>query len=341
MRFILLVLSVIMISSCRGLFENLSHYKKIQFGTAIGMVTINDPKAEQLLLTEYNAVTLENALKWKNLQRDDGSWNFSNADTLVDYAIDHGLVVRGHTLVWHNGLPSWISNNISAIALENLISNQIFTVASRYKGKITIWDVVNEAYNGRGELRNASLLTEKFGDTYIEKAFKWAHKADPYAKLFYNDFGIAEINAKSDIIYKKISELLTNGVPVNGIGMQMHISLDNYPNVESMKTNIRRFGELGLEVQITEMDVTFGSWTGTYEEKLERQADIYDEILSACVEEAAFSGVTFWGICDRYSWRNQSGDQDPLIFDSDYQKKPAYFRIKNIMLGLQNGSGLL
>jgi endo-1,4-beta-xylanase len=200
------------------------------------------------------------------------------------------------------------------------------TVVGHYKGRIYAWDVVNEAINDDGTLRDTVWL-RNIGSEYIELAFRWAHEADPQALLFYNDYGAEGLGVKSDAVYNLVKNLLEKGVPIHGVGLQMHVSLESPPNPQEVAANIKRLNELGLIVHITEMDVRLT--TPPRWEDFVRQAEIYYSILKVCLSADNCKAFIMWGFTDKYSWIPGffSGYGSALIFDESYSPKPAYYYI--------------
>lgn len=206
-----------------------------------------------------------------------------------------------------------------------ILRQHIDTVVRHYRGQLVAWDVVNEAIADDAELRQ-SMWLNGIGSDYIEMAFRWAHVADPQARLFYNDYGGEGLGKKSDAIYALVKNLRQRDVPIHGIGFQMHVSIDNPPKPEDVAANIKRLGELGLAVHITEMDVRIHGGRGTRQEKLATQAKLYREMLQACLDASNCTTFVTWGFSDRHSWiPSYYGHPDsPLIFDESFRPKPAY-----------------
>lgn len=299
----------------------------IYIGAAVERSLLDIPEYAYTLRQEFNMLTTENALKFGPVHPQPDIYYFDDADRIISFAESNGMKVRGHTLVWHQQLPTWITQGrYSREEWMNILREHIMTVVGRYKGRVYAWDVVNEAINDDGTLRDTIWL-RNIGPEYIELAFRWAHEADPQALLFYNDYGAEGLNAKSDAIYNLVKSLLEKGVPIHGVGLQMHISLENPPNPQEVAANIKRLNELGLEVHITEMDVrirTPARW-----EDLIRQAEIYREILKVCLSAENCKAFVMWGLTDKYSWipSHFSGYGAALIFDESYKPKPAYYYI--------------
>lgn len=276
------------------------------------------------IASEFNLITAENAMKFSALQPIRGQYTFNVSDQIMDFAQAYNMQVRGHTLVWHNSLPSWLTENIwSHEESISLLRQHIQTVVDRYRGEILAWDVVNEAVANDGSLRDTFWL-QQIGPEYIELAFRWAHEADPTARLFYNDYGGEGLGAKSDAIYSLLQELIQDDVPVHGVGLQMHVSVENPPDPSQVTANIERLSQLGLEIHITEMDVRVP--LPANEQILEQQALVYRSILDICLSNPSCTTFVMWGFSDRYSWvpKHFPGQGSALILDENFRPKPAY-----------------
>jgi endo-1,4-beta-xylanase len=283
----------------------------------------NDPAYHETLTGQFSALTPENAMKFGPLCSSRGNYDFGEADAIVAVAEEHGMKVRGHTLVWHNQLPSWlIERQWTRDELIEILREHITTVVGHYRGRIWAWDVVNEAVEDDGSLRD-TLWLQGIGPEYIEMAFRWAHEADPDALLFYNDYNGEGLGKKSDAIYALVADLRKRGVPIDGVGLQMHISLEGAPSPEDVAANMKRLGALGLQVHITEMDVRIQE--PVTEEKLAAQARIYHSMLDVCLVAPNCTAFVTWGFTDSHSWIPDffPGSGAALIFDEFYRPKPA------------------
>jgi endo-1,4-beta-xylanase len=306
--------------------RDLAAGRGILIGTAVEPLPVRaDPDYAPLLTREFNLLTTENVLKMGPLRPDITTYYFEEADFLVDFAESNGMKVRGHTLVWHNQLPEWMTDRTYTTSeMTWIVNDHITTVVERYRGRIWAWDVVNEAVLDDGSLR-PNVFLQTMGPDYIEKAFEWAHAADPDALLFYNDFGAEALNAKSDAIYAMVKDFVERGVPIDGVGLQMHVDVNSPPNPADVASNIMRLSALGLQVQITEMDVR----TSGDPSEAERQAQIYAAMLEICLEAPACTAFETWGFTDKYTWL---GTQTaPLLFDPLYDPKPAYFALLDVL----------
>ncbi|MGW0941298.1 endo-1,4-beta-xylanase [Streptomyces sp. NPDC002623] len=300
----------------------------VKIGAAVGDAPLtSDASYTSVLDREFNSVTAENAMKWDAVEPSRGSFNWAAADRLVAHATARNQGVRGHTLVWYAQLPSWLKNgNFSAAELNTILKSHIDTEMGRYKGKVYAWDVVNEAFNEDGSMRS-SLWQNKLGTGYIANALRWAHAADPAAKLYINDYNIEADNAKSDALYALAKQLLAQGVPLHGIGFQSHFEVGRLP--ASMKANLKRFSDLGLEVSITELDIRIPLPVSAAE--LAQQSTDYKTASENCLGVPRCAGVTLWGVSDKYSWvpGTFSGYGAALPYNESYSAKPAYTGLSN------------
>ena len=293
----------------------------------------SDPEYSQVLAREFNMLTPGNAMKFGPLRPNRPSFNFGPADQIVDFAVRNEMAVRGHTLVWHSQLPSWVQNGTwSREQLIEILREHITAVVARYKGRVAAWDVVNEAVADNGSLRETIFL-ETIGPEYIEMAFRWAHEADPDARLFYNDYNAEGMGGKSNAVYALVRDLLEKNVPIHGVGLQMHVSTQFAPPAADVAANIKRLGDLGLEVHVTEMDVRIP--LPDTEVKLAQQADVYQTMLEVCLEAWNCTAFVIWGFTDRYSWVPDffDGYGAALIFDEEYEEKIAYQALKRALDG--------
>ncbi|MFI5133724.1 MAG: endo-1,4-beta-xylanase [Chitinophagales bacterium] len=334
------------IDSSKGLKDFYKNYFPI--GVAVGPSNLSGDEA-QLILQQFNSLTPENAMKMGPIHPEENRYFWNDADSIVDFAQRHGLKVRGHNLCWHNQTPRWLfkdssGKNVSKEVLLQRLKDHITTVVNRYKGKIYAWDVVNEAISDDSTqfLRN-SLWYQICGEDFIAKAFEYAHAADPNAILFYNDYN-TEHPDKRERIYKMLKKLLDAGVPVQGIGLQAHWSI-NSPTQEELEKSIDLFSSLGLKVQITELDISVYAGrqggqiiqgqrdtTSSFTPEMEQQQlDQYKMAFEAFRKyKKQITGVTFWNVSDRHSWLDNRGRKNyPLLFDKDLKPKKAYWEVIN------------
>ncbi|WP_327365900.1 endo-1,4-beta-xylanase [Streptomyces sp. NBC_01217] len=296
----------------------------LRIGTAVDMSALaTDAPYRAKVAGEFSSVTPENAMKWEAVEPQRGTYDWAAADDLVDFARDHGQLVRGHTLVWHSQLPSWLNNgDFTPDELRAILRKHITDEVGHFKGRIWQWDVVNEAFNDDGTLRD-SIWLRKLGPGYIADAFRWAHQADPKAKLFINDYNIEGVNAKSTALHDLVVQLRKQHVPVDGVGIQGHLGVQ-YSAPHDIADNMKRFDDLGLETAITEADVRIPMPVDSTE--LEAQAEGYDVLLRGCLLTRHCTDFTVWGFTDKYSWVPSTfeGQGAANIFDENYVAKPAY-----------------
>jgi GH35 family endo-1,4-beta-xylanase len=288
---------------------------------------INEPAYAQLLSQEFSYVTPENATKWGSVQPSAAnSWTFTQADAIVGAAMAHTQQVKGHTFVWHQQLPPFVTDGISKDDLAPMVEKNIRTVMSRYGGQVGAWDVVNEAVADDGSGLRNTIFLRTLGPTYIEHAFRTAHDYSETARLNYNDYGIETINAKSNAVLAMVSDFVSRNIPIHGVGFQFHVDANSAPSFDAMVQNFRRFAALGLAVNVSELDVRVANVAGSRVKKLALQKQIYQRIVAACVATPGCESLTTWGFTDRHSWIDSTfGADDPLPFDDNYARKPAYY----------------
>lgn len=317
-----------------------------------------------LVTQHFASITAENEMKFESLQRIEGTFNYTAADSIVDFAVENGLLVRGHALVWHRQNPSWLfSDGAGGVASPELLLERmrahISNVVGHFKGRVYAWDVVNEAMMDDGSYRDGEEMSEdqrshwyaSLGKRYIAEAFRAAHEADPDAKLYYNDYH-NYLPAKREGIMAMLEELIADGVPVHGVGLQGHFSIEPaqnpehhsyYQTVEHVEDAIEDYASLGLDVQLTELDLSvyvggvqydqssFYTEDTFTDEVEQQQAERYAEFFELFREHRdEITGVTFWGVADDNTWLSElsSGRQDfPLLFDAGHRPKRAFFAV--------------
>jgi endo-1,4-beta-xylanase len=298
-------------------------------GTAVQSSLLANGQYSAVVGREFNYLTAEYEMKWNVLEPGPGTSNFAPGDAIVGYALSQSMRVKGHTLIWHGATPTWV-NALSAGDLRSAFERHIRTVAGHYQGRVHAWDVVNEAVADDGSGLRDTVFRQRLGDSYIADAFRLAREADPGARLFYNDYGGEGLNAKANRIYDLLRDLLARGVPIDGVGLQMHISANNRPPDASIAANMRRLADLGLTVHISEMDVRINNVPGSPDTRLEVQRATYRDVVRVCVMEPRCEAVTFWGFTDAHTWID--GDS-PLLFDARYMPKPAYHGVLDALQG--------
>jgi endo-1,4-beta-xylanase len=314
-----------------------SERSQVLIGAAVRPAHLAEQDYADTLAREFNMVEAEDAMKWEALRSDPQTFDFAEADRLVDFATRHNMKVRGHTLVWHRQNPPWLANgNYSAHQLRSILERHIRTVVGHYRGKVFAWDVANEAWDEQPSprLRDTIWYNQPGiggageGSFYIAECFRWAHEADPAAFLFYNEAEAETMNAKSDAVYSMVRDFRKAGIPIDGVGLQMHIS-NLHPDLAGISKNIERLTRLGLQVHITELDVALpvDPRGNAQPDDLKTQAEIYRQVAEVCLSHPGCSAIQTWGFTDKYSWigsHSKGRKGAALLFDTEYRPKPAY-----------------
>ncbi len=303
--------------------------------TVLQQTTSNADLYRQVLAREYNLVTHENAMKMEPVQPEQDVFDFSDVDAVLAFAQSNNMKARGHTLVWAQQIPDWFKNgSFTSNEMEQIMSNHITTVIKHcednYPGTVVCYDVVNEAYDMNGNLQNPPYY-DAFGSNYIHKAFAYARAAAPAnVKLFYNDFSFWDADKRLKVA-TLLSNLVNDGVPIDGLGVQFHIKtwtgLDDYFAVIDAAIG------LGLEVQVTECDIPLQNDQGSDTGALETQAQKYYDLLGMCLARPEVTAFVTWGFTDKYSWvpMFMSGYDHALPFNKNYEAKPAYYALQKAL----------
>lgn len=292
-----------------------------------------DPLYSKVAAREFNVVTTMNALKFVNTERERNIFTFEGGNKIVRFARNNKMKVRGHTLIKNETAPFWLTNGTwTRDELISILQTHVSTVVRYYKGLVYAWDVVNEAVNkNTGQLNENNFWYKTIGPEYIDLAFLAARKADPQAKLFYNDFrGEAIDDEKADAIYNLVKGMKERNISIDGVGMQMHVNTMEYRDPEKVKANMDRLAQLGLEIQITEMTVIMPA--PPTPENLELQANIYGDILKVCLSQPACTAFVMWMLTDKYVDKSPEYGYS-TIFDENYQPKPAYYSLQRALGG--------
>ena len=320
----------------------------LRIGTAATPADLSTPDLSTITSDQFSVLTPENEMKWQVVEPQQGQFDWTGADNLVNYAEAHGELVRGHTLVWHNQLPNWLTNGvangtISDSQLRDLLHQHITTEVSRYRGRIWQWDVVNEMLtdSNPSQINPNDFWISHLGTGIIADAFRWAHAADPHALLFYNDYNIAGedgSNAKFNAAFSMVKNLLAEGVPIDGVGDQGHLDLQFGFNPNQMTQDLQEYASLGLKVAITEADVRTFVTDPTTQMPTDRlapaaQANWYDGMLSSCLAVKACISFTVWGFDDSESWvpGTFTGEGDADLYDVNLNQKPAYTALQQTL----------
>lgn len=317
-------------------------------GVAVNPRDLRSDEAN-LILQHFNSLTAENAMKMGPLHPEENRYDWRDSDSIVDFAQQHGLKVRGHNLLWHAQTPRWLfrdtltHTNVTKEVLFQRLKDHINTVVKHYKGKLYAWDVVNEVIaDDSATYFRKSIWHQICGEEFVSKAFEYAHAADPNAILFYNDYN-TENPVKREKIYRMLKKMLEAKIPVHGVGLQAHWSINN-PTREELEKSIQLFSSLGLQIQFTELDVSVyaGRQGGQLIQGQAQAAVLTPEMEQKQVEKYKMlfevfrkykkniTGVTFWNISDKYSWLDGRGRKNfPLLFDQKLQPKKAYWEVVN------------
>jgi len=302
----------------------------LEVGACATVADLNDASAA-LLGGEFNRLATENALKWGAVRPERDAFEFEPADRLVGFAGSNEMAVTGHTLVWHVENPDWL-RDLGADELAAELRTHVRRLTGRYDGRVDTWDVVNEAVADDGTLRE-TLWYDSLGEDYVADAFRWAAE-ETDADLLYNDYGLPYNRAKRERTSRLLEGLLERGVPIDGVGLQLHC-VGVHPTPEQIRETVRRFRELGLEVRVTELDVAYRKGEAP-EDVAAAQAAYYREVVEASLD-AGVEHVTLWGVTDDRSWLTswreypQRYTGQPLLFDSEGRRKPSYDAVASVL----------
>lgn len=319
---------------------------RLKIGAAINTWHLEkDSKAYEVIRRHFNVFTLENQSKPEPVHPEENRWVFAPVDRFASFGEECGVTLRGHTLVWHSQCPGWFFRDGDADASADLLlarmKEHITTMVSRYRGRIHTWDVVNEVLRDEGGLRESAWYRIS-GKEYIREAFRTAHEADPDARLIINDYNLESSDAKADTMAELIREMIADGIPVHGIGLQMHLGLDT--DMERLKRNVRKLASIreiapDFKLEVTELDMSCYRWGDEAEdiqwdeEKTVRFTDKYTELFRfylELAEEGVLDTVVFWGLHDGVSWLNgfpRKHKNYPLLIGRDFELKPAFFAV--------------
>lgn len=303
---------------------------KLRVGTAVQTHLLSEEAPyRETVAREFNSITSENDMKWPFIHPSRNTYEFAAADAVVNFAEEHEIQVRGHTLLWgqteFKTVPDYVANAVTADELRGYIDEHITTVVERYQERVQRWDVVNEPLDTLGPTLENNVFLRLMGKGYIAEAFQLAHRADPDAELWLNEAALELFPAKAQAFVDLAAELVAGGVPIHGVGLQTHL-LGGVPDLDAFGALVKRLAGMGLEVAITEMDLA----AGDEPDRFERQARGYGSTIASCLSVSQCREITFWGFTDRYTWLDDflGPGRDPLLFDRDYQPKPAYTAVR-------------
>ncbi|UCS93344.1 endo-1,4-beta-xylanase [Echinicola marina] len=338
--------------------------EKFVMGTALNawQITGRDTSSIQIAKEHFSGIVAENIMKSGRIQPREGEFNFDLADQFVEFGEENNMQIHGHTLIWHSQAPRWFftdeeGNEVSPELLTERMRKHIYTVVGRYKGRVHSWDVVNEAILDDGSYRK-SKFHQILGKDFIKLAFQFAHEADPDAELYYNDFSMSQAGKREGVV-KMVKELQEEGIRIDGIGMQGHISLE-HPEIEAFEKSMLAFSDLGVQVMVTELDLSVlpSPWrnreaganisdNADYEDRMNPYKDGLPDSVSQAFDKRYLeffelflkhqdkvSRVTLWGVNDSNSWKNNwpvRGRKDyPLLFDRENKAKPIVEKLINL-----------
>ncbi len=330
---------------------------ELRVGTAATPLDLSDPTLSQITASQFSVLTPENEMKWQVVEPTQGNFDWTGADNLVSFAEEHRARVRGHTLVWHNQLPTWLTQGVTSGAISNsqlldLLHQHITTEVSRYRGRIWQWDVVNEMFTDANpsQINPSDFWISHLGSGIIADAFRWAHAADPHALLCYNDYNIAGedgSNAKFSAAFSMVKSLLAQGVPIDCVGDQGHLDLQFGFNPTLMTQDLQAYANLGVKVALTEVDVrTFVETTDSNQTPIVSKtdsttnhtanpagADWYNGMLQACLAVRSCISFTVWGFDDSESWVPSTfkGEGDADLYDVSLNPKPQYTALQQTL----------
>lgn len=325
--------------------KELAERRGIEVGSFASLKYLRERPYTDILSSEFNYLIIDGEPNWRfedhTLRPSKDEFDFTDLDQVFDFADQNDMPVRYQHMLWgdEKWLPDWLTlGNFSRVELLAIIDNHITTVGKKYQGRVREYTVVNEAFSRELQTGgNKDWWGIQLGREYIDYAFISAKKADPTAILILNDFGNETEGEISNLMLDYIKSAKERGVPIDALGMQMHISGTNAPSTEEVVSNMKRFKDIGVKIYITEFDVNMHDVPGTDEEKDDLQAKIYGDMLQACLDigPETCSNFGFLGLIDRQSWYNGIGleDADPLLFRSDYTPKPAFFEVRSTLLG--------
>ena len=331
-----------------------------RFSSSVGS-SRSGTRYARVLSTEFNSIVIEHHLKWAPLCHSEpgplpdlsptdrlGRYDFHSTDLMVDWALARGMKVKGHVLCWHVTTPPLVED-LPPDEVREQLRRHIFTTMGHFRGRIKVWDVVNESLAPDGTLAE-NVFLRKLGPGYIEQSFRWAHEADPDAFLIYNDNKVEGMGpnspnaAKSDGFFNLLRDLVQRGVPVHGAGIQAHFNAGGTgrgrpPTPSMVKRQIRRIGDLGLKVNISEMDVRVSKLPVNLQQIAQRQ--IYHDVICAALTEPAFDGIWLWGFTDRHTWVSHFYyDDSPLIMDEEYGRKDCYYALRDAIATMAAGGSV-
>jgi endo-1,4-beta-xylanase len=319
----------------KGSLKNRARAKGLIYGAmpeADHLTFERDAKLKSLFIQECGLIVA--GVHWDRVRPSVSAFDFARSDYFTKFAIDHKMLVRGHTLVWYAALPDWVPKTLNRQNAKEILTNHIQTMVKRYAGKMHSWDVVNEAIepkDGRSDGLRKNLWLEFIGPDYVELAFRTAAQADPKALLVYNETDLEYEEANQTATLKLLERLKAKGTPVHALGIQSHLNGErNDFNPQKFRRFLKNVASLGLKIMITELDVIDRSLPTDPNQRDQLVAGIYEDYLTAVLAEKSVTAVVNWGLTDRYTWitdrlpRKDNTPARPLPFDLEFQPKLAW-----------------
>lgn len=318
---------------CKKSVASAAAKKGVEFGFAVSVTDLLDANTQKLIADEAKILVAENCMKSSQLRPNKTFWNWSDPENLVKFAEKNKIVAKWHTLFWHEMNPPFINQMKTKEEAEALMDEHITTVLQKFKGRIRDYDVVNEMFNEDGSLRDTVWL-RTLGPGYLERAIRKAHEVDPDAHLFLNEYNNEAAGyAKADAMFNLVKDFVERGVPIYGVGMQLHLAADLPYKEEAVRKNIRRYAELGIKICFSEVDVRMP--LARADIYAQTQIDIWRSLMKLAVEEPNVESFIVWGISDKNSWIPawKPGYGDALLFDKKFQPKPVYYELLDAAKG--------
>ena len=317
--------------SNKDTLRSLAVKKGLDTGVAVAVGDLYIDTHKKIIIENSSIVVAENCMKWQNIHPRENLWNWNDTDNLVKFAEENGMRVKFHTLFWHNQNSSFLSERWSRDKALSVMDDHISMIMNRYKGKIREYDVMNEVFEEDGSLRK-TIWYKTIGEDYIEHAFRKARECDPAAKLFLNDYSNETMGQKkADAMFNFVKELKEKGVPIDGVGFQLHMDTEYGFDAEKIRENVKRYEEIGVLVSFSEVDVRIPQ--NNYEDHLAKQQKIYCDLLKIAVEEPDVINFITWGFTDSQSWVPHTfhGKGHALPYDENLQPKPFYAEMLKVL----------
>lgn len=312
----------------------------------IGTTFSNTVNSQKIIKQFFNSITPPKTLKWGRTVKNENiyDYDYSKADAMVNFALENNLRIRGHVLVWGRAIDFFKKPDLRQMlsdvpeedmpdTLRYMIKNYITTTLNRYKGKINNWDCLNEPLNVFDGGFDENIYYEYLGEDYIAQSFRWAHETDPNVELYLNEQFDHYDSEKAASFLRLVRKLVDNKVPIHGVGIQAH-TMFVVPEIEPFRKFLKEISDLGLKIEITELDARLRLFD-KYEDPYQAQGDFFEEFVSACLENPAVQGITFWGIADNENWYDGLSvfklhkPNESLLFDKELLPKPAYYGVLN------------